>query len=71
MYEFSADKSTLKAAGQFLTEAMTIALYEQNIYTIEQGKVQVRTFQVSCLPILVKKKLFILFPLSYVVTFIV
>ena len=30
-----------------MTEAMVIVLYEQNIYTIEQGKVQVRTFQVG------------------------
>ncbi|XP_076446737.1 intraflagellar transport protein 140 homolog [Babylonia areolata] len=45
LYEYSADKTTLKAAGQFMTEAMVIAVYEQNIYTIEQGKVQVRTFQ--------------------------
>ncbi|KAK7111421.1 intraflagellar transport protein 140 homolog [Littorina saxatilis] len=45
LYEISADKSILKAAGQFTTEATEIVLYEQNIYTIEQGKVQVRTFQ--------------------------
>lgn len=45
MYEFSADKSSLKAAGSFKTDAMVIVMYEQNIYAIEQNKVQVRTFQ--------------------------
>lgn len=33
-------------AGSFMTDAMVITMYEQNIYAIEQNKVQVRTFQV-------------------------
>ncbi|GFS01827.1 intraflagellar transport protein 140 homolog [Elysia marginata] len=45
VYDFAPDKSMVKAAGTFATEAMIIALYEQNVYTIEQNKVQVRTFQ--------------------------
>ncbi|GFO12432.1 intraflagellar transport protein 140 homolog, partial [Plakobranchus ocellatus] len=45
VYEFTPDKSMVKAAGTFATEAMIISLYEQNVYTIEQNKVQVRTFQ--------------------------
>lgn len=32
--------------GTFATDAVVIVLYEQNVYTIEQNKVQVRTFQV-------------------------
>ncbi|BFZ17235.1 hypothetical protein BsWGS_20274 [Bradybaena similaris] len=45
VYEFSVDKSTVKAAGSFATDAMVIRLYEQSVYAIEQNKVQVRTFQ--------------------------
>ncbi|KAK7004477.1 intraflagellar transport protein 140 [Biomphalaria glabrata] len=45
IYEFTSDKSSLKTAGSFATESMIIVLYEQNVYSIEQNKVQVRTFQ--------------------------
>ncbi|XP_071106694.1 intraflagellar transport protein 140 homolog [Haliotis cracherodii] len=45
IYEYSADKLVLKAAGSFTTEAQLVCLYEQNVYTIEGNKVQVRTFQ--------------------------
>ncbi|CAL1531559.1 unnamed protein product [Lymnaea stagnalis] len=45
IYEYSSDKSAVKAAGTFATDATVITLYEQNVYTIEQNKVQVRTFQ--------------------------
>ncbi|KAK3579473.1 hypothetical protein CHS0354_028282 [Potamilus streckersoni] len=45
IYEYSSDKTTIKASGSFATESMVICLYEQNVYCIELGKVQVRTFQ--------------------------
>lgn len=45
LHEFAPDRSMWKQSGQFFTDAMQVVLYEQNIYTIEQGKVQVRTFQ--------------------------
>lgn len=34
-------------SGTFTTEAMEVCLYEQNVYCIEPGKVQVRTHQVK------------------------
>ncbi|XP_050392806.2 intraflagellar transport protein 140 homolog [Patella vulgata] len=45
IYEYAADRSVIRATGSFVTETMVICLYEQNVYTIEQNKVQVRTFQ--------------------------
>lgn len=33
--------------GAFATESMRLAIFDQNIYTVEPGKVQVRTFQVK------------------------
>ncbi|KAH9494870.1 hypothetical protein Btru_015870 [Bulinus truncatus] len=45
IYEFSSDKSSLKIAGSFATESLIITLFEQNVYTVESNKVQVRTFQ--------------------------
>ncbi|ESO81986.1 hypothetical protein LOTGIDRAFT_223604 [Lottia gigantea] len=45
LYEYAADRSVIRSTGTFQTEAMMICLYEQNVYTIEQNKVQVRTFQ--------------------------
>ena len=47
-------------AGTFSTESPLICMYEQNVYTLEPGKVQVRTFQVRkltfCMPFLVTIK---------------
>ncbi|XP_022095457.1 intraflagellar transport protein 140 homolog isoform X2 [Acanthaster planci] len=37
--------STIRAAGTFSTESNLVCLYEQNAYTTEPGKIQVRTFQ--------------------------
>ena len=34
-------------SGSFTTDSMVICLYEQNLYCIDPGKVQVRTFQVT------------------------
>ncbi|XP_060569057.1 intraflagellar transport protein 140 homolog [Ruditapes philippinarum] len=45
LYEYSEDKSTIKASGSFTTDSMIICIYEQNVYSIEMQKVQVRTFQ--------------------------
>ncbi|XP_041362442.1 intraflagellar transport protein 140 homolog [Gigantopelta aegis] len=45
IYEYSSDKLIIKAVGSFTTDSMMICLYEQNVYSIEQNKVQVRTFQ--------------------------
>ncbi|XP_052071458.1 intraflagellar transport protein 140 homolog isoform X2 [Mytilus californianus] len=44
-YDYAQDKASIKAAGTFTTEAMEVCLYEQNVYCIEPGKVQVRTHQ--------------------------
>ena len=33
-------------SGSFTTDSQTACIYEQNVYTVEPGKVQVRTFQV-------------------------
>ena len=41
-----ADGSMIKAAGTFSCESSIMCIYEQNIYTLEPGKIQVRTFQV-------------------------
>ena len=49
IYEYSEDKSTIKASGSFTTDSMVVCLYEQNVYCIELQKVQVRTFQVCIL----------------------
>lgn len=46
VYEVAGDNSMVRAAGTFSCETHLVGLYEQNAYTIEPGKVQVRTFQV-------------------------
>lgn len=45
IYEYSEDKTTIKASGSFTTDSMVMCLYDQNVYSIETQKVQVRTFQ--------------------------
>ncbi|XP_033630790.1 intraflagellar transport protein 140 homolog [Asterias rubens] len=37
--------SSVKAAGTFTTDCRIVCLYEQNAYTTEPGKIQVRNFQ--------------------------
>ncbi|OWF41021.1 intraflagellar transport protein 140 homolog [Mizuhopecten yessoensis] len=44
-YEYSEDRTIIKGAGTFATETMEVRLYEQNVYCVEIGKVQVRTHQ--------------------------
>lgn len=44
IYEISTD-SNISAAGTFSTDTPIACLFEQNVYTIETGKIQVRTFQ--------------------------
>ena len=39
--------------GNFNTESHVACLYEQNVYTLEPGKIQVRNFQVSVPRVLV------------------
>ncbi|XP_077980431.1 intraflagellar transport protein 140 homolog [Glandiceps talaboti] len=36
---------SIRAVGTFSTESTLVAVYDQNVYTTEPGKVQVRTFQ--------------------------
>ena len=38
------------SAGTFSSGSPLVCLYEQNVYTLEPGKVQVRNFQVSLSP---------------------
>ncbi|KAK2157995.1 hypothetical protein LSH36_179g04000 [Paralvinella palmiformis] len=45
VYEINNDNSMIRAAGTFLSESPFVCLYEHNVYTLEPGKVQVRTFQ--------------------------
>ncbi|XP_064637216.1 intraflagellar transport protein 140 homolog [Lineus longissimus] len=45
VYEYTPDKSAIRPTGTFATESHLNCLYEQNVYTVEPGKVQVRTHQ--------------------------
>ncbi|XP_070580461.1 intraflagellar transport protein 140 homolog isoform X2 [Ptychodera flava] len=36
---------SIRAVGTFTTESTIVAVYDQNVYTTEPGKIQVRTFQ--------------------------
>ncbi|XP_077862626.1 intraflagellar transport protein 140 homolog [Saccoglossus kowalevskii] len=36
---------TIRCLGTFSTESMLIAIFDQNVYTTEPGKLQIRTFQ--------------------------
>ena len=47
VYEIAGDSSMIRAAGTFTSETHLVCLYQQNVYTLEPGKIQVRTFQVS------------------------
>ena len=44
---FVVDNSTAFFVGSFISDAMSVAVYEQNVYLLESGKVSIRTFQVS------------------------
>ena len=60
MHDFRLWNDCFCFAGTFSTESPLICMYEQNVYTLEPGKVQVRTFQVRkltfCMPFLVTIK---------------
>jgi len=45
VYEVAQNKSFVRAAGSFISDAMSVAVYEQNVYLLESGKVSIRTFQ--------------------------
>ncbi|XP_073915300.1 intraflagellar transport protein 140 homolog isoform X2 [Castor canadensis] len=42
---FEPSGTTLRNAGTFLCESPVLAMYEENIYTVEPNRVQVRTWQ--------------------------
>lgn len=45
VYEVSESSSTFCVAGSFHSASQHMCIYEQNIYTLEPGKIQVRNFQ--------------------------
>ncbi|XP_066914160.1 intraflagellar transport protein 140 homolog isoform X1 [Clytia hemisphaerica] len=45
IYEISDNKSLIRSAGTFNSDAATVAMYEQNIYILEGEKISIRTFQ--------------------------
>ncbi|XP_071962146.1 intraflagellar transport protein 140 homolog [Antedon mediterranea] len=42
---YEIGQQAIRASGTFSTESSVVCLYEQNVYTTEPGKIQVRTFQ--------------------------
>ncbi|XP_045849639.1 intraflagellar transport protein 140 homolog [Meles meles] len=42
---FEPSGGTLRTAGTFLCESPVLAMYEENVYTVEPNRVQVRTWQ--------------------------
>jgi len=46
VYEITGGSVPFRAAGSFETPTQFMCMYEQNLYTLEPGKVQVRNFQV-------------------------
>ena len=48
VYEIAGGTNEFHAAGSFETPTQFMCMYEQNLYTLEPGKIQVRNFQVSC-----------------------
>jgi len=47
VYEITGGSVPFRAAGSFETPTQFMCMYEQNLYTLEPGKVQVRNFQVT------------------------
>lgn len=45
---FEPSGTTLRNAGTFLCESPVLAMHEENVYTVELNRVQVRTWQVNC-----------------------
>jgi len=46
VYEITGGSVPFRAAGSFETQTQLMCMYEQNLYTLEPGKIQVRNFQV-------------------------
>ena len=46
VYEITSGSVPFRAVGSFETPSQFMCIYEQNLYTLEPGKVQVRNFQV-------------------------
>jgi len=47
VYELADANSMLRAVGSFKSSSQLVCMYDQSVYTLEPGKVQVRNFQVS------------------------
>ncbi|KAM7433446.1 hypothetical protein ABFA07_016329 [Porites harrisoni] len=45
VYEVAGDKSMVRAEGSFNSDSPAVVVHEQSVYTVEPGKIQVRTFQ--------------------------
>ncbi|ELW67792.1 Intraflagellar transport protein 140 like protein [Tupaia chinensis] len=45
---FEPSGATFRSAGTFLCESPVLALHEENVYTVEPNRVQVRTWQTQC-----------------------
>ncbi|XP_066869199.1 intraflagellar transport protein 140 homolog isoform X3 [Kogia breviceps] len=47
---FEPSGATLRSAGTFLSESPVLAMHEENVYTVEPNRVQVRTWQADNSP---------------------
>ena len=47
VYEITGGSDPFRASASFATKTQFVCMYEQSLYTLEPGKVQVRNFQVS------------------------
>eukprot|EP00795_Rhopilema_esculentum_P000551 gene551-10237_t len=45
VYEVAQNKSFVRVAGTFNSDATTVSVFEQNVYLLEPGKISIRTFQ--------------------------
>lgn len=45
VYEVASDKSLVRAEGSFNSDSAVVVVHEQSVYTVEPGKIHVRTFQ--------------------------
>jgi len=47
VYEITGGSIPFRAGGSFETTTQFVCMYEQNLYMLEPGKIQVRNFQVG------------------------
>ena len=47
VYDVTGGPSSSHVVGSFSSDTHLLCMYEQNLYTLEPGKVQVRNFQVG------------------------